>query len=114
VTKNFIPEVDPDKLKKMKMLSFEKLGRLFAAATGHGLFGKHLSKWRDVDPTCSACLEDEESAWHLWSECPAFECIRRIEDDTGVGIELRILHFFGNQDVKETQQRRERELDSLP
>jgi ribonuclease HI len=72
-TKLFCPRVSAGtgKLKKLVKLPREQLNRLFQATTGHGLFAAHLSKWRNIDPLCKLCLEADETAVHLWDECPA-------------------------------------------
>ena len=53
-------------------MSTNELTTLVQAATGHGLFVGHLSKWRESLPsTCKLCGEMEETLLHLWGECPA-------------------------------------------
>ena len=77
--KNFIQVVNPNKIKYMKKMSKKNLGVIFQSRTGHDLFGHHIRKWKkDTDQTCQYCLEKEmETAWHLWSECPALTNIHK-------------------------------------
>ena len=50
----------------------------FMAGTGHALVAYHISKWAPtLDTTCELCLEDEETAAHLYQACPALEWTRR-------------------------------------
>ena len=78
--KNFIQIVNLNKMKYMKKMSKKNLGVVYQAITGHGLFCHHISKWKnDIDQTCQCCLEEEmETAWHLWSECPALTSTKKI------------------------------------
>ncbi len=63
--------------KFIKGMSTNELTTLIQAATGHGLFAGHLSRWRESLPsTCKLCGETEETALHLWGECPALELER--------------------------------------
>ena len=65
--KNFIQVVNPNKIKYMKKMSKKNLGVIFQAVTGHGLFGHHIRKWKnDIDQKCQCCMEEMETAWHLW------------------------------------------------
>ncbi len=58
--------------KFIKWMSTKELTTLTQAATGHGLFAGHLSRWRESLPsTCKMCGETEETSLHLWGECPA-------------------------------------------
>ena len=60
-----------------KGMSTKELTTLTQAATGHGLFAGHLSRWRESLPlTCKLCRETEEMSLHLWGECPALELER--------------------------------------
>ena len=72
--KKFDLDVNPEKMKYIKKISQKNLGILVQAVSNHGLFGQHLSHWnKDLDSTCQCCLEDEETSYHLWNECPALE-----------------------------------------
>ena len=77
--KNFIQVVNPNKIKYMKKMSKKNLGVILQSITGHGLFGHHIRKWKkDIYQICQCCLEEEmETAWHLWSECPALTSIKQ-------------------------------------
>ncbi len=63
--------------KFIKWMSTNELTTLIQAATGHGLFAGHLSRWKELLPsTCKLCGEAEETSLHLWGECPALELER--------------------------------------
>ena len=72
--------------------------------TGHGLFTAHLSKWKLLDPICNLCLEDDESADHLWNTCPALareRMLRDIEYPEKKSNEVRMIEFFEIKSIKE-------------
>ena len=111
--RKFIQEVNPNKMKYMKKMSKKNLGIIFQAITGHGLFGHHISKWKnDVDQTCQGCLEEEmETAWHLWSECPALTSIKQsLPQGRDVPMEVVVLRFFKTEPVKELMELRTKSL----
>ena len=50
---------------------------LIQVVSGHGLFRGHVGNWKeDLNPTCTLCEEDAETASHLWTKCPALELER--------------------------------------
>ena len=111
--KKFIREVNPNKMKFMKKMSKKNLGVIFQAITGHGLFGHHISKWKnDIDQTCQCCLEEEmETAWHLWSECPALTSTKQsLPQGRDVPMEVVVLRFFKTEPVKELMELRTNSL----
>jgi ribonuclease HI len=100
-TKRFIPRVHCDKWKKATKMSRQDTNLLVQAVTGHGLFGAHLSKWRDDKNTlCQLCLEDDESSVHWWEECPALELERRQTVSRGT-VEEGIVSFFRTKAIRE-------------
>ena len=108
VTKHFFTKVNVKKCKRLVKLARQDLNLLFQACTGHGLFRGHLAKWRDVDPTCQLCLEDEEKADHLWSECPALWNERRerqSEHTRQKYFELDVIKFFKAPSVRDMMTR---------
>jgi ribonuclease HI len=103
-TKLFCPFVDTGKLKKLVKSTREQLNRLFQVVTGHGLFAAHLSKWRNIDIQCKLCLEEDESPFHLWNECPALTR-ERMERETlhseNKLLELEIIDFFSIKAIRD-------------
>lgn len=94
-SKVFCPSTDEGKIKRLIKLSRNELSLYVQATTGHGLFAGHLAKWRDIDPQCKLCLEEDETADHLWLECPALERVRfERRADTRTKEEIKILNFF--------------------
>ena len=82
----------------------KNLGMIFQAITGHGLFGHHIRKWKkDSDQTCYCCLEEDmETAWHLWSECPALTSTKQSTTQRKeVTMEMEVLQFFKSEPVME-------------
>ena len=111
--RKFIQVVNPNKMKYMKKMSKKNLGVVLQAITGHGLFGHHISKWKnDVDQTCQGCLEEEvETAWHLWSECPALTSMKQsLQQGKDVPMEVVVLQFFKTEPVKELMETRAKSL----
>jgi ribonuclease HI len=107
ISKAFYPEPN-DKLDWLLTLCRTKLGVLTQAATGHGLYGRHLAHWRSCDRVCERCGEEAQSSWHLWENCPAFAALRmQTRDSPGRGAldyELRIIDFFSNPEVTRTME----------
>ena len=110
--KKFIQVINPNKMKYIKKMSKKNLGTIFQAITGHGLFGHHISKWKnDIDQTCQCCLEEEmETAWHLWSECPALTSIKQSLPQGDVPMEVVVLQFFKTEPVRELMELRTKSL----
>ena len=111
--RKFIQVVNPNKMKYMKKMSKKNLGVIVQAITGHGLFGHHISKWKnDVDQTCQCCLEEElETARHLWSECPALTSMKQsLQQGRDVPTEVVVLQFFKTEPVRELMELRTNSL----
>lgn len=100
-TKKFIKKVDMKKLKGMSELSYKDMGTLFQSITGHGLFGHHLSKWKSLDETCILCMEEVETSWHLWSECPVMKVKKKEVEVERIPLELKVLKLFNTEEIKE-------------
>ncbi len=87
-------------------MSTKELTTLIQAATGHGLFAGHLSRWRESLPsTCKLCGETEETPLHLWGKCPALELERTQVSSVGIGGRNKtphrlILDFFEHEKVR--------------
>ncbi len=87
-------------------MSTKELTTLIPAATGHGLFAGHLSRWRESLPsTCKLCGETEETPLHLWGKCPALELERTQVSSVGIGGRNKtphrlILDFFEHEKVR--------------
>ncbi len=109
-TKSFFPKVSLARWKRIRTWSKASLGLLIQAATGHGLFAAHLAHWRNIDPLCKLCCEEDETSEHIWNECPALEqwryCFTLLEDrPEDRPREVNILDFFSsNQSVCELMQ----------
>ncbi len=73
ITKAFFPSVSTARWKRVRTWTKASFGLLIQAATGHSLFAAHLAHWRDIDPLCKLCCEEDETSEHIWSECPALE-----------------------------------------
>ena len=70
-TKQWFPTIDRKKSKKLLNLGRIELGNIVQLLTGHNRLRYHESKMSDVDPTCRLCLEDMETTWHIFTDCPA-------------------------------------------
>ena len=76
-TKLFIPTPSTKMLKHISKWSRDDINTLFQATTGHGLFSRHMSIWHpEMDVRCGLCLEEEETPFHIFSECPAVSLAR--------------------------------------
>ena len=94
-------------------MSKKNLGIIIRAKTGHGLFGHHIRQWnKDVDRTCQCCLEEDmETAWHLWSECPALTSIKQsTSQGKDIPMEVVLLQFFINDPIRDLMTLRTRDL----
>ena len=114
-SKLFMPSVNSQKIKPLSKLERDQIRILFAAGTGHGLFAAHLAKWRDqVDPECHLCLEEDETSFHLWDNCPALTQQRldrmtkeREKTSSAHKAELEIIKFFSLTPLVEVSQANE-------
>ncbi|CAB4045830.1 Retrovirus-related Pol poly from type-1 retrotransposable element R1, partial [Paramuricea clavata] len=69
VSKNFFPIIDRNRFHHMKTMKKSQLTLIAQAATGHGLFARHLCHWLPITDECRLCGKSKESSWHLWHEC---------------------------------------------
>ena len=71
-TKFWFPEVNRKNATNLIKLSRKDLSLMVQMITGHNRLNRHESVVNhEGDPTCRLCLEDEETSWHIISECPA-------------------------------------------
>jgi len=103
ISKIICPRVGIDRLKKVAKWSRKRINLLFQSTTGHGLFAAHLNKWKLMDPICKLCLEDDESADHLWTSCPALaeqRTLRDMEYREKKSDEIRLIEFFETKAIR--------------
>ena len=96
-TRMFIPVVGKfTNVNKLTLtLKAGDLSRLIQVVSGHGPFRGHTGNWKEeVDPTCTLCGEDAESAWHLWRGCPALELQRSAIDGSDGDLAVKLVAFF--------------------
>ena len=67
---------------------------------------------KKTDQTCQCCLEEEmETAWHLWSECPALTSTKQsLHHGKDVPMEVVGLQFFKTEPVRELMELRTNSL----
>ncbi len=101
-TKLIIPKVGRwrNTVKLTNLLSQEELCLLIQVVSGHGLFRGHVGHWKEeLDPTCTLCGEDAETALHLWTECPALELERLQALQRGGDKVFQLLDLFRSNKV---------------
>ncbi len=77
------------------------LSLLTQVVSGHGPFRGYVGHWREeMQPCCSLCLEDVETAWHLWKDCPALELERVAINNREADLAFKLVDFFSNNRVK--------------
>mgnify|MGYP007025695113 CR=1 FL=1 len=77
-TKLMVPLVNGKIWKQISKLPRQDIRRITQMLTGHCTLQKHLVNMKfEQDTTCQQCLEDEETAEHFLSSCPAFATIRQ-------------------------------------
>ena len=73
-----LPAPVPLLSSKIQELSRPRAAKVLQFLTGHAYLKYHFhNSGRAEDPICWACLEEEETVWHLLTECPAFKLERR-------------------------------------
>lgn len=76
-TRIWFPTLRPRVSNRLFTLGRPTLGTLIQFFTGHCYLMKHRHRQSPhVDPTCRLCCEDDETPWHLISECPALWATR--------------------------------------
>ncbi len=76
-TKQWFPTVDISKSSSLLKLDRTLLSQLVQLITGHNFLKRHealVSK--DEDNLCRLCEEEEESSYHIITECPALARVR--------------------------------------
>ena len=76
-TKIWFPKPDKQKSKFFLGQTRTELGHQVQMITGFNRLNYHESKISGVNPTCRLCLEEEETSWHIISECPALWSLRQ-------------------------------------
>ena len=73
-TKLFFPEIDRKKSNTLCNLDRKSLGLMVQILTGHNRLHYHESKVNTMqeDSSCRFCQWEDETSWHLITECPAF------------------------------------------
>jgi len=75
-TRAMLPKVTTDNLRLICKSHIE-LDWYVQIVTGHSLFRKHMSHWRDIPTECRFCGDEDETPFHLYHDCPTFEQHRR-------------------------------------
>jgi ribonuclease HI len=72
-TRMMLPEINKQIWSQITKLSRTNMKRITQILTGHSTLQRHLYLMKMEDsPICENCLEDEETAEHFLTECPAF------------------------------------------
>ena len=73
MTKLFYQKPDKNQAKYVLKLGRLELSRFIKIATGHnGLFYFKSKIDREINPECRFCLQENETFYHLATECPVF------------------------------------------
>ena len=75
--KFWFPKPDKNLSKHFLKQSRVELGHQIQMLSGFNRLNYFESKISGIDPTCRLCLEDEETAYHIISECPALWALRQ-------------------------------------
>ncbi len=71
-TKQWFPSTDKHKSHKILNLSRFLYSHMVQIITGHNFMKRHESLVQDTDDSeCRLCLEEEETSYHIFAECPA-------------------------------------------
>ena len=71
-TKQWFPAVDRSKSSRYLDLDRQMLSNMVQIITGHNYLKRHESLVNDNDDSiCRLCLEEEETSFHIYAECPA-------------------------------------------
>ena len=77
-TRIWFPSPNKNQSRILTNQSRRDLGLLVQMITGHNRLRRHESLINpNIDPICRWCNEDEETSWHVISECPALWRARR-------------------------------------
>jgi hypothetical protein len=78
MSKQFIKEFDKRKARAALSFGRARLGTLIRIITGHNALYYIKNKIdKEIDSLCRFCLEDDETFWHMATECPVFWRERR-------------------------------------
>ena len=76
-TKQWFPLPEPRMEKYIGHVNRLEMGRLVQLITGHCNMNKHFNlKNRSHSPLCRLCQEEEETPWHVITECPSLINLR--------------------------------------
>ena len=76
-TKLWFTKPDPKKSKQILALGREQFGLITRWLTGHTYMARHQSLMHpEIDPKCFLCQEEDETPWHILTECPATYTLR--------------------------------------
>ena len=70
-TKLWMPQISNKVAKYLKNIERNDLSKLVQFITGHCNLMRHKSLSNQSEPTCRLCKEEEETPWHLATECPS-------------------------------------------
>ena len=82
-SKDFFPKVDYSRSFELLTLTRKQWSKIVALMTGHCGLARHLFLCSDpfdeesTPPTCPRCEEDDDTARHYFSQCPALYRIRQ-------------------------------------
>ena len=69
-TKQFFPNPDPLRSKKLLKLARSQLTTVIKITTGHNMLSYHASKIDPtIDSTCGLCGEEDETFYHFVTDC---------------------------------------------
>ena len=78
MSKLFIKNSCKFKAKEALTMGRQRLGTLIRIVTGHNALNYFRNKVdEDINSECRFCMEEDETFWHLVTECPAFATLRR-------------------------------------
>jgi len=76
-TKYWFPKPNEKLSKQLLKVGRKELSQLIQFITGHNYLNYHQSKTNPaIDPVCRLCLEDDEEAIHIATNCPALNWVR--------------------------------------
>jgi len=76
-TKYWFPKPNEKLSKQLLKVGRKEFSQLIQFITGHNYLNYHQSKTNPAtDPVCRLCLEDDEEAIHIATNCPALNWVR--------------------------------------
>ena len=70
-TKLWFPKPNAKEAKNILNLNRNDFGLITRWITGHCFLARHEALLNNEDPTCHKCFLDDQTPWHLLTECPA-------------------------------------------